>query len=748
MNTRTILFALASAFMALPCSALTVSVESMASAPCGESLGVLSAFVQGGTPPFSYGWSTGATGPYIDYLPPGTYSVTVMDAMGEMATGSGTVVSSAAHDLFDTGVPNLVHCAGDDPYALMNLDDPHNGPGPHGVTSPVTLAGNFSDFYNSPATYIGIWMDTPPGSTVLVNWVDGAGCPGSSYVQFSATFVPPTVQITGVEGACNGSNGRISIAVSGTTPDQKFRVNIRTIDGQVPPAQQLEGGSRLIQNNQSYTIPYLAAGAYWIITDPDRVGTIPNGPGQPLNCVDSMYVEVPDLLGQCAFVGGTVYIDHDQDCVQDPNDPSLAYRLIQFQPGSYYAISNPGGTYGSFLPNGSYTMEILGTGTDLLPICPAVQPIPVEVNGVPQTINVADSSLVPLDLTTAIAAGPARPGFVQNVWMRVSNPGGQSSGPITAMLEFDAQLSFVSAVPAPLSVIGNTVTWGLQALNGSDHVDASLELQVPPDVTLIGMPFSHQANASQAITETTVTNNTAAWSGVFTASFDPNAKSVRTSSGASDSLYFINQDDWMDYTVQFQNTGTDTAFTVVVRDVLPPTLDLGTFEQGIGSHPFTVSFKPGHTVEWRFANILLPDSGTNEAGSHGLVTFRIKPVQPLMIGTTITNAASIYFDHNPPVITEPSVLTAESSTGVHATARGQGLWLMPNPTSGSLEVRVPDNSGDALIEVVSVDGRVVLEQRITAPRTLLDVSHLASGLYTLSVHDVNGTTSSKRFVRE
>ena len=161
-----------------------------------------------------------------------------------------------------------------------------------------------------------------------------------------------------------------------------------------------------------------------------------------------------------------------------------------------------------------------------------------------------------------------------------------------------------------------------------------------------------------------------------------------------------------------------------------------------------MNIKPGHTVEWRFANILLPDSGTNEAGSHGLVTFRIKPVQPLMIGTTITNSASIYFDHNPPVITEPSVLTAESTTGVHATAPRQGLWLMPNPTSGSLEVRVPDNASAGLLQVVSVDGRVVLEQRIAGPRTLLEVSHLASGLYTLSLHDVNGTTSSQRFVRE
>ncbi|MBK6882734.1 MAG: DUF11 domain-containing protein [Flavobacteriales bacterium] len=33
----------------------------------------------------------------------------------------------------------------------------------------------------------------------------------------------------------------------------------------------------------------------------------------------------------------------------------------------------------------------------------------------------------------------------------------------------------------------------------------------------------------------------------------------------------------MDYTIRFQNTGTDTAFLVVVTDTLPATLDHRTF---------------------------------------------------------------------------------------------------------------------------------------------------------------------------
>src|SRR5690606_34512909 len=129
-----------------------------------------------------------------------------------------------------------------------------------------------------------------------------------------------------------------------------------------------------------------------------------------------------------------------------------------------------------------------------------------------------------------------------------------------------------------------------------------------------------------------------------TASFDPNDKLAMTSSGYSNEYFYIDQDEWIDYTIRFQNTGTDTAFTVVITDTLNAELDMASFEQGLASHPFSVSFKPDRVVEWRFENILLPDSNVNEAASHGLVSFRIKPHLPILPGTEIENIANIYFD--------------------------------------------------------------------------------------------------------
>lgn len=87
-------------FAALHCSASSITVELLNGAPCGESWGALNAFVQGGTPPYSYAWNNGASGPYMEFLPPGTYTVTVTDDVGDTATGSGNVSVSSQHDDF------------------------------------------------------------------------------------------------------------------------------------------------------------------------------------------------------------------------------------------------------------------------------------------------------------------------------------------------------------------------------------------------------------------------------------------------------------------------------------------------------------------------------------------------------------------------------------------------------------------------------------------------------------------------
>ncbi len=112
------------------------------------------------------------------------------------------------------------------------------------------------------------------------------------------------------------------------------------------------------------------------------------------------------------------------------------------------------------------------------------------------------------------------------------------------------------------------------------------------------------------------------------------------------------------YRIRFQNTGNDTAFKVVILDTLPPQLDVLSLEMLDASHPYELKiYDP--VLRWTFRDILLPDSTTNEPGSHGYLFFKIKTKDDLTITDTIRNSAAIYFDYNDPVITEQAVTEIE-----------------------------------------------------------------------------------------
>ena len=61
--------------------------------PCqGTNNGTLEAMGSGGTPPYSYLWSTSATGPVVIGVSPGTYGVTILDAEGCTAEEMVTLI--------------------------------------------------------------------------------------------------------------------------------------------------------------------------------------------------------------------------------------------------------------------------------------------------------------------------------------------------------------------------------------------------------------------------------------------------------------------------------------------------------------------------------------------------------------------------------------------------------------------------------------------------------------------------------
>ncbi|WP_216650076.1 SdrD B-like domain-containing protein [Lewinella sp. W8] len=92
-------------------SDLLASVEDFALDCFGDNDGSLTAVASGGTAPYTYLWSTGATSITIDNLVAGSYSVTITDANGCTEVATGTVTQPDA-PLSVTEVVVDVDCAG------------------------------------------------------------------------------------------------------------------------------------------------------------------------------------------------------------------------------------------------------------------------------------------------------------------------------------------------------------------------------------------------------------------------------------------------------------------------------------------------------------------------------------------------------------------------------------------------------------------------------------------------------------
>lgn len=192
-------------------------------------------------------------------------------------------------------------------------------------------------------------------------------------------------------------------------------------------------------------------------------------------------------------------------------------------------------------------------------------------------------------------------------------------------------------------------------------------------------------------------------------SYDPNIKSVFPI-GFTDNHYTSNGTE-LKYRIDFQNTGTDTAFKVVIRDELNDNLDISTFESGVSSHDYKIEFDK-RELSFVFENINLVDSNQNEPLSHGYVTFKIKPNNNLSPKTLIQNTAKIYFDFNAPIFTNTTfnsifdtiVVSSFSSSNIEVNKNS--ILVFPNPTSDYIHIH-SDIKDRFSVQLISINGKII-----------------------------------------
>jgi uncharacterized repeat protein (TIGR01451 family) len=229
-------------------------------------------------------------------------------------------------------------------------------------------------------------------------------------------------------------------------------------------------------------------------------------------------------------------------------------------------------------------------------------------------------------------------------------------------------------------------------------------------------------------------------------SFDPNDKRAFNEAGKESDR--VDKDEYIYYHIRFQNTGTDTAFTVRIVDPLSTYLDLGTLEMLSASHPYTYEITDGPSLVTVFKNILLPDSTTNEPASHGFLKFRVKPLPSFDYGTTIPNKADIFFDFNDPVVTNEAITVILPAVGVHDQREMVDFTIFPNPAEHVLELHIPEthrNKVDTWI-IYDSQGRTAT-QGVYLHDQSLNIRSLIPGVYNLMLMSNKKVIGAKTFVK-
>lgn len=357
-------------------------------------------------------------------------------------------------------------------------------------------------------------------------------------------------------------------------------------------------------------------------------------------------------LGSPFRVKGRLFNDANNSGAYDSGEEPFPFIAVVSAPTWSSPYTTNTGEYTCYLAEGNYNVssqapDALWT----LTTSPATHNVTL-TTGEPLSTG-HDFGYVPTGTVNdlIVSLSPLSPGCngATSQWITWRNNGNTRPSGLVAYT-IDPHYTFISAQPGPSSFSGSTLYWTYADLAYYGERTVHVLLQ-NPDESQIGEPIMN----TLAVTIDEDGDPIAVFSDqtfqLVTCAFDPNDKVVDPAGYGEQGAVDVDV-PFLEYTVRFQNTGTAPAASVTIRDVLDATLDRASVQLVGSSHTITdMRIEGDGELIFSFDGINLPDSASDEPGSHGFVTFRASPLPSTPSGTSIANTADIYFDLNAPVIT-------------------------------------------------------------------------------------------------
>lgn len=402
---------------------------------------------------------------------------------------------------------------------------------------------------------------------------------------------------------------------------------------------------------------------------------------------------------QLQTIVGEVFFDENTDGQLNAGEPLLPNVKLVLDDESDLAFTNEEGQYQlSFVNDGDYSPVLDNP----------------YLRSEPGQRNTSDSG--PLDFAIQLeesltdfcvslhADRVHRPGFPMRYYLEYRNLAEAVSSASLVLTYYDL-LQFENATLTPSSHVGNQLSFELGTLpplaSGIIAVDFTLDVSAP-----LGGDVLSTLAAEIPVADANIGNNTFNLEDIVVGAYDPNDIQVnltRINPGQ------VSDEIELEYRIRFQNTGNYPADRVVVRNKIADGLRMSSIRRVITSHPVTVERSADQELSFVFDDIQLADSTSNEAASHGFITYRIKVNPTLALGDTIPNQAAIYFDFNAPIITNIATTTVEEFVRTrNINAPDIALKIWPNPIKGGMPIQLgSDHAEPGTLFVFDALGRSV-----------------------------------------
>lgn len=467
----------------------------------------------------------------------------------------------------------------------------------------------------------------------------------------------------------------------------------------------------------------------------------------------------------CTSITGSIYADCDNNCTKTAGDGSIYYgaNVVMYNSTSSYTIyPNITGTFGAIVPASAsqYSITSFPIALGFTPCAAASATTAVVASsGYDFGYQTGTSGYVDPTVYGPSVPGTTNPGNTKNVYINTYNyafsyslacPSTPSLNPgkIKALLDKNfTYLNVVGATPVPNAIVpgpnGDTLIWNVTNFNVSGLMQYTISAQMASTVS-IGTGYTNYSWIYPA-NDLVLTNNASVFSWTIGLPYDPNNK-ISWASGIQPNGDIPLATTDLFYTINFQNIGTAPATNVKLADTLDPNLDWNTLQVISSSFPVQLQTNNmnGETF-FNFNGINLPDSTTNEPGSHGYVHYRIKLKPSVPVNTVIKNRSHNYFDFMPAVATNQTQNKLVLVTAINEMERAASVFVAPNPVTDKVTVSAKD-----MIQIVLVYnnlGQIIMKQDVNSTQAQMDLSSVTDGVYFISVQFKNGGKTIRKVVK-